>query len=223
MKKIIVPLLVLLLIGSIAFAQEMQGNETGQQSGASDAVENKSDEPAIMPIMERIREKARTETELMEMIQERTRDLQEEVNASRLEIRETLQNQNKVRLAVHALLAMEDIVGGIGSNISQIARDFNNSQQVTLRLEERIEARNAVMRFLMGGDEAAAGELEQEMNQTRTRIQDLKQLREECSCSDDIKNIIQEQIQSMEQEQERLQQLAQEEKQNKGLLGWLWK
>ena len=51
MKKIIVPLLVLLLIGSIAFAQEMQGNETGQQSGASDAVENKSDEPAIMPIM----------------------------------------------------------------------------------------------------------------------------------------------------------------------------
>ena len=35
--------------------------------------------------------------------------------------------------------------------------------------------------------------------------------------------MMQEQIQQMEQEQLRLQDLAQNEKKSKGLLGWIWK
>ncbi|MFY1644910.1 hypothetical protein ACK11Z_14360, partial [Methanoculleus bourgensis] len=36
-------------------------------------------------------------------------------------------DQNQVRLAVHTLLAAENRTGGIGRNISVIAREFNNS------------------------------------------------------------------------------------------------
>ena len=77
--------------------------------------------------------------------------------------------------------------------------------------------------YLFGGDEEAGSELQTELNQTRTRIQELKQLQQECECDEQVRNMFQEQIQNMELEQERLEALAQNEIQNKGLLGWLFK
>jgi len=128
-----------------------------------------------------------------------------------------------VRLAVHALLAMENLTGGIGRNVSQIAREFNNSAQATIRAEERIQTRNMLMSFFFGGDEQAAEEMEQEVNRNRERIQELKRLMQECECEEEVKAMLQEQIQNMEQEQNRIQELAQNEKKSKGIFGWLWK
>ncbi len=61
------------------------------------------------------------------------------------------------------------------------------------------------------------------MNQSQQRIRQLKHLRAQCDCGEEVKAMLQEQIQNMEQEQVRLQQLAQNEKKNKGVFGWLWK
>ncbi|MFH1106092.1 MAG: hypothetical protein V1731_02680, partial [Candidatus Aenigmatarchaeota archaeon] len=68
---------------------------------------------------------ARNVTELKEIISARTNQLNKEME--RLENREqnVYKNQNKVRIAVHTLLAMENLTGGIGRNVSAIARDFN--------------------------------------------------------------------------------------------------
>ena len=77
-------------------------------------------------------------------------------------------------------------------------------------------------RLFSGGDAEAAEEIEAEVNQNRERIENLKRYREECDCSSDVKEMLQEQIQNMEQEQDRLGELAQNEKQNKGLFGWLF-
>ena len=46
---------------------------------------------------------------------------------------------------------------------------------------------------------------------------------EQCECSEEVKSMVQEQIQNLEEEQNRLKQLAEEEKQNKGIFGWLFK
>jgi len=135
-------------------------------------------------------------------------------------------NQNAVRLAVHSLLAMENLTGGIGKNISQIAREFNNSIQATIKVEGRIQSRSSLIKFFMGGDEEAAEEMEQEVNQNRLRIQELRRLMEKGDCEKEVKAMLQEQIQEMEGEQNRLQKLAQREKKDKGLFGWfsgLWK
>jgi hypothetical protein len=59
--------------------------------------------------------------------------------------------------------------------------------------------------------------------QNRERIQELHRLVQECDCNEDVRALVQEQIQNMEQEQTRLQELAQNEKEAKGLFGWLWK
>ena len=101
--------------------------------------------------------------------------------------------------------------------------EFNNSVQATIRAEERIQTRNFILSFFFGGDEQAAGEIEQEVNMNQERIQELTQLMNQCECDNEVKAMLQEQIQNMEQEQNRLQELAQEQKKSKGLLGWLWK
>lgn len=236
MKKIIIPFLVLVLVSSVVVAQQ-QGvdepetgmgspglNESGQsqQVQAEQETQNEGEEETLM-IQQRVQLKARNTTELRQMIQERQQEMVQEMQTLRQDQQQVYQNQNKVRLAVHSLLAMEDLTGGIGRNVSQIAREFNNSVQATIRAEQRIETRNMVVKFLFGGDEVAAEEMEQEVIQNQQRIQHLRQLMNQCDCEEQVRAMLQEQIQNMEQEQTRLQQLAQNEKGNKGLFGWLWK
>ena len=167
--------------------------------------------------------KAQTKTQLQEMVQQKQQAMIQEIEGKSEKEQKVYQNQNQVRMAVHTLLAMEDLVGGIGKNVSQIARQFNNSVQATIIAEEKIQTRSRFRRFFAGGDKSSAEEIEQEVNQNRLRIQELKQLHEQCDCDDEIKAMMQEQIQSMEQEQNRLQELAQKEKKSKGMFGWLWK
>jgi hypothetical protein len=134
-----------------------------------------------------------------------------------------LKNQNEVRLAVHTLLALEDFTGGIGKNVSEIAKSFNNSIQATLQAEEKVMSKSGIARLFSGGDEKTAAELETLVNQNKAKIQELKELNDKCDCDDEVKQMMQEQIQSMEQEQTRLQTVATKEKKSKGLLGWMWK
>jgi hypothetical protein len=85
--------------------------------------------------------------------------------------------------------------------VSAIAKEFNNSVQATIRAEERIQTRSGIRRFFFGGDKEAAQNMQQEVNRNMNRIQELKQLRNECDCGEEIKQMMQEQIQNMEQEQ----------------------
>jgi len=219
MKNILLAsLLILVLTSPIVFATGQQGNnsdinQTGQGDGQDEQIYNTTQNQT----------KARNKDELKQMIQEKKDELKEELNQLRAQQKEIHQNQNQVRVAVHALLAMENLTGGIGKNVSAIAREFNNSVQSTIRAEEKIQNRNALVKMFIGGDEDAANEIEQEVTQNQERIQELTQLMEQCDCDEEVKAILQEQIQNMEQEQTRLQQLAQNEKQNKGIFGWIWK
>lgn len=172
-------------------------------------------------IQERQQLKAQTKAELKELIQQKREEIENETKSFDETKQKIYKNQNAVRLAVHSLLAMENRTGGIGPQISQIAREFNNSVQATIRAEERIQRRSRLLRLLVGGDEKTAEEIEQEVSRNQQRIQQLIQLREKCDCDEEIKAMLQEQIQNMEQEQTRLKQLAQAEKKIKGIFRWL--
>ncbi len=215
MKRIIIALLFLTLIIPLVIVKGQQYGAGQQQSG--EGMGNETDQG------QQVQTRARNTTELRQMIQERKIEMNQSVQGLKEELKEMYQNQNRVRLAVHALLAMENLTGGIGRNVSQIAREFNNSVQATIRAEIRIRTRNMLMRFFFGGDEQAADETEQEVNQNRERIQELRRLMQECDCGEELRAMLQEQIQNMEMEQNRLQNLAQNEKKSKGLVGWLWK
>jgi hypothetical protein len=119
---------------------------------------------------------------------------------------------------------LDEGTGGIGPQIYEYAREFNNSLQAQIQAEERIENRNTLVRFFIGGDESAAATLEQETARNQERIQEIQQLIVQCQdCDVQVKEMLQNQLQEMERVQIRLSQLAQNEKQDKGIFGWLLK
>jgi len=232
MKKtnifLLISFLISLMFVTVAIAQNTEkGNQNQsqneiqqrEQERIQEEEQQNQDDSITASKGEQVR--ARTTNELRTMIREKQQEMNQEVQSFGENQQKVYQNQNEVRLAVHSLLAMEDLVGGIGPQVSQVAKDFDNSAQATIRAEEKIQNRNMIVRFFAGGDQEAAGEIERETNQNKLRVQQLRQLREQCDCDEEVKNMFQEQIQNMEQEQNRLQQLAEKEKQTKGIWGWI--
>ena len=109
--------------------------------------------------------------------------------------RERVKNENEVRIAVTTLLDVEDLSGGIGRNVSAIARDFNNSASSLRKLEDRIESRNSFVRLLFGGDREAARELTAETARNNARIVELQQLINSASLDTELRAMIEDQIQ----------------------------
>ena len=168
-------------------------------------------------------EKVQTVSQLKETVKQRTQEMEQAMTGLGKSEQSVLKNQNQVRLAVHSLLAMEDLVGGKGKQVSAVAREFDNSVQKTIKAEEKVQSRSSFARMFTGGNHEAAEEIESEVKANKVRIQQLKQLKNDCDCGSDVKAMFQEQIASMEQEQTRLSKLAGDEKDSKGLFGWLWK
>ena len=199
--------------------------QNGQEAGNGSAVQqeqqtrNEGDEQGLL-IMEQARSQAMSLNRSIKEAEARYADEASEMPAQQVQV---YQNQNRVRVAVHALLAAENLTG-IGKNVSAVAREFNNSIQATVRSEEKVRERSGIGRFLFGGDEKAAGELEQQAIQNQQRIMQMQQLVLQCSdCEPGVQAMLQEQLGNMAQEQTRLMQLAQDEKKDKGIFGWLWK
>ncbi len=169
---------------------------------------------------------AQNTEEMKQQIQERKQEMNQELEGMPENEQKVYRNQNMVREAVHNLLDMKDLLdqkGDIGQQVSEVAKQFNNSVQVTLRAEEKVQTRSRFMRILVGGDDESADEIQGEVTRNMERIEQLKQLKEQIQDDEEIKQMCQEQIRQMEQEQNRLQELAQNEKQSKGLFGWLFK
>ena len=198
------------------------GTEQAQQVQVQQETQNEGINETIR-VQQREEVRAQSVSKLQELVQQREQEMNQEIQTLEEHQQLIYQNQNRVRLAVQSLFAMEELVGSIGPQVSQIAEELNTSVQATIQAEERIQARNTIVRFFAGGDEAAAQELEHQVIQNQERIRELQQLQEECDCDEEVRTILQEQIQNVEQEQTRLQQVAQDELNDKGLFGWLWK
>jgi myosin heavy subunit len=198
-----------------------QALANGQQEQVEQQTQNAGENKTIR-IQQRAEVRAQNASELHEMVEQRKQEMNQDIQALEEHQQLVYQNQNRVRLAVHSLLAMEELVGGIGPQVSQIAEGFNMSVQATIRAEEQIQSRNGFVRFFAGGDDEAAQEIEQQVIQNQERIRQLRQLSEECDCDEEVRAMLQEQIQTMEPEQARLQQLAQDELTDKGLFGGFW-
>jgi hypothetical protein len=219
-------LLVFMLLVTPALAANEKGSPEAGQTGAGTAVRNQS-QAADPTGAAAVRAQQQTETvqvrtELTAREQERQQKLDQELESVRPAVRNVYRNQNTVRVAVYTILGLENRTG-ISQNISAIARTFNNSVQVTLRAEERLETRSSFVRFLAGGDDEAAAEILRQTAENRIRIQEMNRLIGECDCDSETRAFLQEQLQVMTQEQTRLESRAQAEQADRGLFGWLWK
>ncbi len=203
--------------------QGLDANSTGQGSGEGQKVDT-SQQTNNQGEVQQAQEQVRTQiNDIKQEMEQKRQQMENEAKGSTDKKQQILQNQNQVRVAAQTLSQMANMIGGAGKQVSDIAQNFENSVQATIKSEEKIQTRSSITRFFAGGDAKAAEELETEVSQNQQRIQELKQLKDQCECDEEVKAMMQEQIQQMEQEQTRLQALAEAEKKSKGLLGWIWK
>jgi len=152
------------------------------------------------------------------------REIEVETELERQGIEDSVRNNQKVYLVgVDAFRYVTELNPTSTDDLNQIETELEDSLNATTRAEMQIRSRNAVTRFFMGGDDAAAHELEQNIDANEARINELEQLVVKCiNCDEQVKQQLNDLIREMEQEQERLRELSRLELQDNGLLGWVW-
>ena len=248
MKKISLVLIILVILTTFAFpviaAKEDNGVKAGitiaaaktqtTSSGEQERKHGADDTVTVTPTTRetsevehgtafRIDDSKKTSGRTIAQVREDRHKSLESLNATLQNIssgeRDRIKNENEVRIAVTTLLDVEDLSGGIGRNVSAIARDFNNSASSMRKLEDRIQSRNSFVRLLFGGDREAARELATQTARNNARIVELHQLISSATLNPEVRAILEDQVRIVQKEQERLQQLATREQEDRGLFG----
>lgn len=159
--------------------------------------------------------------DLKQKIETRKHELDdEEASTTPDSRRDAIKNANPVRLAVHSLLASKDLLGGIGQQVSVIAREMNDSVASTTAAEAKAESRGFLTRLFFGGDRTAADVIAKEVAENNQRIADLEALLGEVGVAADVQATLSAQIDALKDAQMRLEALAQREQKLWGLFSW---
>ncbi|HPI67403.1 MAG TPA: hypothetical protein PKZ16_02585 [bacterium] len=109
--------------------------------------------------------------------------------------------------------------GGIGAQVRVIAREQNQNHTTTAEIIDKLQLRNKIKTFLIGSDYKNLGTLRSEMVKTRNRLEKLKRLTERTTSTIDF----QDQIQTLEQEQNKIESFIKAQEGKFSLFGWLVK
>jgi len=123
---------------------------------------------------------------------------------------------------VQGLLIVADREGGIGEQVRVIAQQQNQSASTTIQSMEKVQTRNKIKTFLIGSDYKNLGALRSEMVQTRNRLEQLNRVMENVQNEGD-KTELQNQIQTLEQEQTKIENFIKVQEGKFSLFGWLVK
>lgn len=162
---------------------------------------------------------ALTPSELHRLIAERRQELSAEASSTPRRHREIVEHANEVRLAVHALLASKDLLGGIGPQVSQIARQMNDSLATTTNAEAAIKARGFFARLFLGGNMDAAAALKAEVDRLKDRVERLTTLLGQVSVSAEVRTVLEARIAALQAEIVRLEALSENEIEARGIFG----
>ena len=103
-----------------------------------------------------------------------------------------------------------------------MARNFNNSVKNMEQAENRIRNRGVIgqlMLMFFGGDQEAAETIENETAEMESELEELEEVSEETE--EDVEETIKEQIAALRQQIKEMKELAKQERENKGIFGFL--
>ena len=132
------------------------------------------------------------------------------------------EHRSAVANFVHGLLEIADREGGIGEQVRNIAQQQNQSASETIRAMETVQTRSKIKTFLIGTDYKNLGVLRSQIVQTRNRLEQLNKLMENIKNQGD-KTELQNQIQTLEQEQVKIENFIKAQENQFSLFGWLAK
>lgn len=128
-------------------------------------------------------------------------------------------HRSTVATFVQSLLAVSDREGGIGQEVRVIAEQQNDTKDRASDLIYAVENRNKVKTFFIGTSYKNLGELRSQMVQTRNQIEQLTRLVVKAE-NDQDKAELQTQIQTLEQEQTKINDFITQNESKFSLFGW---
>jgi hypothetical protein len=128
-------------------------------------------------------------------------------------------HRSAVATFVQSLLAVADRDGGIGQEVRSIAQQQNDIKNRTSDLINAVENRNKVKAFFIGTSYKNLGELQSQMVNSQNQIEQLKRLAEKAENEGD-KIELQNQIQTLEQEQTNISNFIAQNENKFSLFGW---
>ena len=129
-------------------------------------------------------------------------------------------NQNKFRGAVQNLIMMEKMIGRNGPMVAVLAEDLNNFTKNTLKLEQEFSERNSFKKFFFGQKNESVNIFSDVLTQRKEKIAEIKELLSAVEASDEVSDVLKEQIFLIDAEQERLNDFFEKETKRKGILTW---
>jgi len=112
--------------------------------------------------------------------------------------------------------------GGIGEEVRVIAQAQNDTKDKVADGIDKINNRSKIKTFLIGTDYKTVGQLRSEMVKTRNQIDQLKRLLDKTT-SEENKTVLQGQIQTLEREQQKIENFLKANESKFSLFGWFVK
>ncbi len=160
--------------------------------------------------------------ELRNAIRTRQQMQAEEVQTLPLHAQARFAHENQVRNAVFALLAAENMTG-IGPLVAEVAREYNASVNAQWGDEVAMEQRSGIVLALFGGDREAAQRIRVRAEENERQIEEIRGIILTSSSTDPaLSELLFEQLDQMEEEQQRLNERAEIEVQKRGIFSWLF-
>jgi ATP-dependent Lon protease len=223
---------ILVIVSTLAvnvYAVGQQGNSAGtgtqtqQQTQASNQGEGSQ-------IQAQNQEQVQNGSGTGEQVQNQNQEQVQQQNQEQVQAQEqakqgqinTEQHRNTVSNFVQSLNGIADRETGIGQQVRTIAQQQNQSASATIQAMEKAQTRNKVKTFFLGSDYKNLGALRSEMVQTRNRLEQLNRLMENVQNEGD-QTELQNQIQTLEQEQTKIESFINAHEGKFSLFGWLVK
>jgi len=233
MKKLFVLILTIavLSIASVAYAAK---NETGSQGASTQGQQQVATPPPSTSNQVQNQNQVKTQNQGEDsQIQTNTQEQEnlgenQETQGQGMPKRESprsqtaIEHMSAVAQKVEELLTTKTMRGGIGEQVREIAQEQNQAQ-VQIRKElNKLETKNNFLKKLFGADYKTIGNLNQQMEQNRSRILQLQQLTEQVENQADQAKI-QEAVLALTEQNTALQEQVLAEENSGSLLRWLVK
>lgn len=144
----------------------------------------------------------------------------EEIDDLDSKIQTIARNRNRVEASVKAFEVAQNMLGQYGQVISDTAQEIRNTHQNIIQNEEQIQSRGLLRHLFFGGDNQLAEEIQNQIQQNERRMQQIRQYLDDCDCDENVRNMLKEQVRNMEEEHNRLKQVADTEVSQWGIFSW---
>jgi hypothetical protein len=130
--------------------------------------------------------------------------------------------KNNVAQFVHNLKELGEIEGGIGQQVKVVAQAQNDTQAKVEESISDVENRNGFLKFIVGPDYSGIANVQTAITENQTRIKVLSDLLNQIT-DPAVKLVLQGQVESLQQQNEKLQSFVNTSSEGASLFGWLVK